>query len=134
LFDASAATAAGDATNGTSLRAQNFRGSAAAAQAALPLLLPPLQHQQQQLLLQELAPLQLTHLDLSNNRQLMVLPACLSLLKQLRVLDVRGCGLRWLGEEVLECGSLQELLLGDNMLVDVPEEISRLQQLQVGMN
>eukprot|EP00775_Hariotina_reticulata_P005320 gene5319-5555_t len=117
-------------SSGGSLLDQRGKGSAAAARAALPLLLPALPHQQQQFLLQELSPLQLTHLDLSCNRQLMVLPACLAQLKQLRVLDVRGCGLRWLGEDVLECSSLRELLLADNVLADVPEQISRLQQLQ----
>jgi Leucine-rich repeat (LRR) protein len=107
--------------------------SAAAARAALPqLLLPPLPHQQQLLLLPELAALQqLRRLILAHNRQLVVLPAAVSALTGLTCLDAGGCGLRWLGDEVLSCVGLQQLLLGDNVLVEVPEAISRLMSLRV---
>jgi Leucine-rich repeat (LRR) protein len=107
--------------------------SAAAARAALPqLLLPPLPHQQQVLLLPELAALQqLRRLVLAHNRQLVVLPGALSVLTGLSHLDASGCGLRWLGDEVLSCSGLQELLLSDNVLVELPDDISRLQPLRV---
>jgi hypothetical protein len=107
--------------------------SAAAARAALPqLLLPPLPHQQQLLLLPELAALQqLRRLVLAHNRQLMVLPGALSVLTGLSHLDASGCGLRWLGDEVLCCSGLHELLLGDNVLVELPDDIVRLQSLRV---
>lgn len=107
--------------------------SAAAARAALPqLLLPALPHQQQHQLLAELAGLQqLQRLVLSNNRQLMVLPGAVSTFTRLSHLDVRGCGLRWLGDDVLGARGLHELLLADNVLAELADDISRLQELKV---
>eukprot|EP00878_Enallax_costatus_P007664 GHUV01008023.1.p1 GENE.GHUV01008023.1~~GHUV01008023.1.p1 ORF type:complete len:460 (+),score=174.93 GHUV01008023.1:34-1380(+) len=126
-----AAAAAGPSSAVTA--ASSSSGSAAAVRAALPqLLLPALPHQQQHQMLGDLASLtSLRMLDLSHNRQLMVLPGCVSGLTGLRLLDVRGCGIRWLGDDVLECVGLQELLLGDNVLADIPGAISRLTNLMV---
>lgn len=61
----------------------------------------------------------------------MVLPGALSALTGLTLLDAGGCGLRWLGDEVLACSSLQQLLLGDNVLVELPDAVSALQAMRV---
>lgn len=126
-------TAAAAASSQLPAASSSSSGSAAAARAALPqLLLPPLPHQQQHHLLPELARLARLHtLDMSNNRQLMVVPGCVSVLAGLAVLDVCGCGVRWLGDAVLDCGGLQQLLLRDNVLAELPEDISRLTNLKV---
>ncbi|WIA13398.1 hypothetical protein OEZ85_006978 [Tetradesmus obliquus] len=75
----------------------------------------------------------LTELNLSgpSGLQLVVLPGALSALTGLTLLDAGGCGLRWLGDEVLACSSLQQLLLGDNVLVELPDAVSALQAMRV---
>lgn len=130
---ATTAAAAAAGLNPTAAASTSNGGSAAAAKAALPqLLLPALPHQQQHQLLGELASLTNLHtFILSHNRQLMVLPGCVSVMTGLRVLDVRGCGIRWLGDDVLQCVGLEELLLGDNVLDEIPPGVRRFTNLKV---
>jgi Leucine-rich repeat (LRR) protein len=93
---------------------------------------PQLSHEQQLQLLPQLAQLtRLRKLSLAHNRDMLVLPASVCSLTQLEVLDVRSCSLRYLNEELWDCGGLRELLLGDNVLDELPDDIGRLQQLEV---
>lgn len=108
--------------------------AAQAALEALPslLTLPVLPHEQQLQALPELSCLpRLQKLLLAGNYTMRVLPACLSSVQQLRVLNASSCGLNFLTEELWECSALEELLLADNVLTEVPESVGRLQQLQV---
>lgn len=91
-----------------------------------------LSHEQQLELLPELALLSsLRELWLSHNRDMRVLPLAVCRLTALRLLDAVDCSLRYLNDELWECRELRALLLGDNVLADVPEEVGQLQKLQV---
>lgn len=99
-----------------------------AADASAPLL----SHEQQLQVLPQLAQLtNLRELSLAHNRDMLVLPASVCGLTQLEVLDVRSCSLRYLNDELWDCGGLRELLLGDNVLDALPDDIGRLQKLEV---
>jgi Leucine-rich repeat (LRR) protein len=94
--------------------------------------LQPLSHQQQLQALPDLAQLtNLRKLSLAHNRDLSVLPGSLSVLTQLEVLDARSCSLRFPPDELWACVGLRELLLGDNVLAGLPDDISKLQKLEV---
>lgn len=100
------------------------------------LFLPPavLSHQEQLEVLPELRSCTaLVKLSLTSNRDMRVLPASLSALTALEVLDVGGCGLNFIDEQLWGCVELRELLLQDNVLTTLPDDISKLQKLQVGL-
>jgi Leucine-rich repeat (LRR) protein len=103
--------------------------------AVLPsvMLLPAMPHEQQLQVLPQLASLSnLRRLSLANNRYMRTLPACLSALTQLEVLDARACSIAFLNEELWQCTGLRELLLSDNVVQMLPDNIGQLKQLKVG--
>lgn len=94
--------------------------------------LAALPHMQQLQLLPELRSFSsLINLSLASNRNMRMLPASLSALTRLQVLDARHCGINFLNDELWECLGLRELLLSDNVLSALPDDISRLQKLEV---
>jgi len=95
---------------------------------------PVLTHQQQLEVLPELRSCTaLVKLSLASNRDMRVLPASLSVLTALEVLDVGGCGLNFIDEQLWGCAGLRELHLQDTVVSSLPDDISKLQKLQVGL-
>lgn len=93
---------------------------------------PVLTHQQQLEVLPELRSCTaLVKLSLASNRDMRVLPASLSVLTALEVLDVGGCGLNFIDEQLWGCAGLRELHLQDTVVSSLPDDISKLQKLQV---